>query len=153
MINKLEVEISDDPVSGLKRKLIHDKLEIMSDLQMVHWRRIVKYEKLSDGSYGRPIIQAILENENLSKEFKQKLIDDNQPQLIGVSTAGVYVDAQGTPVIQNSDNSFPEGSIPELQFWQNLPISFLNPAPTLCSDVLYGLLKISMKAQSNLGKV
>jgi len=153
MINSLSVDISNDPISGLKRKMIHVKLEIAQDLQMIHWRKIVFYEKLAGDAYGRPILQVIQEDETLSDEQKKKLSAQYEPQQFAVNTSGSMVNAQGVEVQQNPDNSWPDGSVSELEFWQAMPIAYLSPAPSLCSEVVYGLLKVSMKAMDNQNRV
>lgn len=162
MITKLETEISNDPVTGLKRKLVHHKLEIDENLEMTHYRKIVYYERLDGDVYGRPIIEAIQENDQITDEAKKKLTEKYQPQFFNVDTRGVYVNPEtGQPVNKivsvdengNQTESYPIGSVPELEFWQNLPISFIQPTPTTNSGVVYGLLQMSMKSADNNGRV
>lgn len=152
MTTQLSVEISNDQISGLKRKMIHIKLEIDQDLQMTHWRKIVFYEKLSGDTYGRPILQVISENDSLTDEQKSKLISQYEPQLFCVRTSGSVVDAYGNEVAQLPDNTFPVGSLPELEWWQNLPLSILG-APSKCSEVVYGALMMSMDSMDNQNRV
>jgi len=152
MITQLSVNISNDQVSGLKRKMIHVKLEIDQDLQMTHWRKIVFYEKLSDDTYGRPIIQAINENDSLTGEQKTKLMSQYEPQLFCVRTSGSVVDAYGNEVAQLPDNTFPAGSVGELEWWQDLPINILG-APSKCSEVVYGALMMSMESMDNQNRI
>jgi hypothetical protein len=152
MINKLEVTISNDPISGLKRKMQHVKFEIGEDLQMIHYRRIIFYEKLEGDVYGRPILQAIAENENLSDEQKKKLTAQYEPQIFHVTTNGSMVNQYGVEVAQNSDNTFPEGAVSELEWWQGLPISILG-SPSKCSEVVYGALQMSMSQMDQQNRV
>jgi len=162
MINTLEVEISDDPVTGLKRKSRHYELIIDHNLEMTHIREIVFYEKLIDGSYGRPIIDVITEDENLSEEAKHLKRVMFAPQRVRVNTSGVYVNPYTGHTVEqvtttdeegNEATAYPEGSIPELEFWQNLPIGFIQPVPTKISDAMYTLMTISMKSADNNGRV
>lgn len=174
-INSLDVPISNDPINGLKRKLVHDKLMIGKDLEMKHFRKIVYYEKIADGTpegaYGRPILDVIAAS-NLSDEAKTRQLEIYQPVDANADTTGSYVDSTGKPIAQVSfftdangavvpegtpgaikQMKWPDGSVPELQFWQNMPIAFIQPAPTLVSQTIYQLMQMSMKAADNNGRV
>ena len=166
MITSLEVEISDDPVSGLKRKLIHHRLGIGTDLNMTHYRKIVYFEKLQDGSYGRPILQVIAEDDTMTPERKRKLSEQYAPQYFFVSTENSYVNPANGQFVEKVEKTiidengnevtvmdYPDGSIQELAFWQSLPIAFIQPTPTTNSEVVYSLIKISMKSADNNGMV
>lgn len=158
MQTHLEVEISNDPITGLKRKLVHHRFIIETNLEMVHYRKLVHFEKIDngtpEGAYGRPILQVIAENETLTPEAKRKLAEQYEPQVYGVDTSGVWVNpATGQPVQKDAEGNYPEGSVQELAFWQSLPISFIQPPPTTNAEVVYGLMKISMKASDNAGRV
>jgi hypothetical protein len=50
LINEIAVDISNDPITGLKRKLFHYRFEINERLEMIHYRKIVFYEKIDDGT-------------------------------------------------------------------------------------------------------
>jgi hypothetical protein len=165
LIRNISVEISNDPITGLKRKLFHHRFEINENLEMIHYRKIVFYEKIengtSEGGYGRIISEVITESD-LNNEAKQLKLTLLAPQYLSVSTTNVYVNPlTGQPVekIKEFDENnnlisenYPEGSVLELLFWQNLPKDFIEDSLVM-SDVIYGLLKISMRASDNAKRI
>lgn len=161
MITSLSVDISDDPISGLKRKLVHKAFTIDQDLQMTHYREIQFYEKLPDGSYGRSMRDVILENETMNPDVKKRALELYQPIPVIVNTRDVKVNPlTGQPVVLLFDEEgLPtnqteyDAAIPELQFWQGLPLTFIDPVPTTVSGAVYTLLTASMKASDNAGRV
>lgn len=154
MLNLLEINISNDPVSGFKRKMVHVSLEILENLHIIHKRKIVYYENVNDGSengaYGRPILQAIDENESLSSEQKKIAKSQFSDMLISTNTIGHKVD----PITgQRFENNPPDYAIDELEFWQSLRIDFINPLPATVSGAVYALMQMSMKSQDNNNNV
>lgn len=152
MITHLEEEIADDPISGLKRKIVHYEFILHRNLEMTSEREIVFYEKLPDGSYGRPITQVIVESD-LTEDQKREALKTYSPKRVKVNTASSYVNpATGIPVQPDENGNYPEGSVLELEFWQSLPINFIQPPPTTVAQAIYTLIKMSMKSGENQGR-
>lgn len=138
-MDKLEINITDDLITGKKRKLIHRQLRILPDLEMAHDMEIVYYEQ--DGT--TPTLEAIRDNGDLTISQKSRVNETFRNVRVSVSTKDVWVNPDGSP-----SNKEDEGSIKERDFWQLLPLG-LFPEETTIAGVMYKAIEMSMHNLNN----
>jgi hypothetical protein len=133
-IRELLVDIIDCPVTGKKRKLKHRQLRILPDLEMVHDVEIIYFENV-DGEYGQPMTIAIL-GYDLSEDQKKRQLELFKNKIVTATTKGAFVDPTTGELVE-------EGGIPEILFFQNVPLSVFVGA-TKASEVFYAMIQQSM---------
>lgn len=137
MITEIIENISDCSQTGKKRKAKVRQLQIRPNLEMVFDVEVIYYEN-DNGNYGDPTLIAI-NTYNISEGQKKLQKDLFKTQIHTDTTIGFYVNpATG---IKTED---PNQGIPELAYWQNIPLSIFEGATTI-SDVVYGALRLSIQ--------
>lgn len=97
------------------------------------------------------MIDAIETNEVLTRSQKVVQMQAFKEVTITADTTGIYVDQTGEPVElvpidtgaeHITEFQVPEGTIPELQFWQQLPLSYFLANSGLAAEILTVLEQI-----------
>ena len=161
-MNQIIIPVSNDPVTFQKRKLHFTGLQIKPDLNMLLTADVVYY-----ADDGVTKLVNYIENDNtLTLSQKRQQVNKFKDQAVKADTSSSWVDAiTGEPVElipvhdENNvliNNTPPEGSIEEIVFWQNIPLSvFLEgsglPEQLLTvlsqvkfSDLFYGAIQKGM---------
>jgi hypothetical protein len=121
-INRLELSIliADPYNPNVLKKITHKKFTIDASLEMYQEVDVVCYEN-NNGQAGLLMLTAIEQNENLTPEQKSVQREIYKTRPFSTSTAGYMVDPltgqQAIPV----DGQYPDGSISELEYWQQMP--------------------------------
>lgn len=152
-MNQIIIPISPDPLNGVLRKLHFTGLQIKSDLNMLLSAEVVYYAP--DGT--TPMLNAIEADEALTMHQKRLQIDKFRSVLVRADTSGVWVNEQGEPVELLAELIPPPNAMPEITFWQNIPLSvFLAgaglPEPIMqvmaqikFADLFYGAIQQGMQ--------
>lgn len=142
-MDKIEINISDDLITGKKRKFKHRLLKILDDLEMVHDCDIIYYEV--DGI--TPTLDFIRDSEILTADQKIRALQTFRNVKVTATTKGVFVDETGERVDPQT-----EGAIKELLFWQNIPLAAFEGATTV-GDIVYGAMQMSMNAMNTRNRL
>jgi hypothetical protein len=150
---KLTIDLPNDSVNGLERKLIHTELRISENLEMSQSAKVEYYKG------GLLITDAI--DSDLSLTQTQK--DQRKRMYEGIrysnSTNNAFVDpATGDEILPGPSGFDTEKPmVTELEFWQNMPTAFFTGknlesiAPgngwkegNLLSELVYNAIRFSM---------
>jgi hypothetical protein len=159
----MEIQISNDPITGAKRKLVFAGLSIHKDFNMQLKGQLEYYD-----DNDQRMTEVIEQDETLTRSQKIIRIQQFLNRSFEADTTGIWVDKNGEPVklIQSGDQGNittmpPEGAVPELEFWQNLSLSYFLQGQGLPDDVMkilsqikfsslfYGAIEQSMKNLDN----
>lgn len=124
-MDKLEIDQPiPDKFTGKLKKIVHRHFEIKENLEMRQVVDVVFYENVN-GKFGRPMLQVI------EDEMAQGLITVQERKIAMAQFKTVQYESEtgnsfvnpetGQMVEKDNEGNYPEGSIPELIFWQNLP--------------------------------
>lgn len=133
-MNQIIIDISADPVNNTPRKLHLQGLLVKSDLNMVLTGNVIYYHP-----DGRTMQRAIEEDPLLTRQQKAIQIQRFNTQVVTADTSNVFVDATGSPVLPDEKGNYPEGLVPELQFWQNISVGDMLVNSGIPAEVLQGL--------------
>lgn len=115
----LPIKIQDRNSSFLIQ-VRHSKLTIDEDLEMTVTVKLVFYTN-ENGDFGRPLLDVIREDENLTESQKRNDSERFKTVEFISSTRGTMVNPEtGESIKPDENGNFPEGSITQLQFWQNV---------------------------------
>lgn len=133
-------------------KLVHDKLEIEKDLEMRAYIRIEFWTKDENGDFDKPVLEVIANDPSLSESQKRNDSEVFKTRIWSSTTRGSMVDPEtGFFVHPNENGIYPEGSITQLQYWQNLPASAFQ-GNTLAAKV-YSALVANMQEVYDLQNI
>jgi hypothetical protein len=125
-------------------KLVHRKLEIEEDLEMRATIRLEFWTKDENGDFDQPVLNVIANNEALTQNQKRNDMETFRTRIWSSSTRGSWVNpATGQLVFPDENGEYPEGSITQLQYWQNIPADMF-PGTTLAEKV-YAALLVNMQ--------
>lgn len=125
-------------------KLVHQKLEIDSDLEMRAYIRLEFWTKDEDGEFDQPLLQVIGDNPDLSASQKKNDMELFKTRIWSSTTRGSMVlPATGELVYPDENGEYPEGAVSQLQYWQSIPASAF-PGDTLAEKV-YSALLVNMQ--------
>lgn len=133
-------------------KLVHDRLEIESDLEMRAHVLLEFWTKDENGDFDRPLLDVIRENTELTDRQKANDLETFKTRRWSSTTRGSRVmPATGELVHPDTEGQYPEGSISQLQYWQSLPADAF-PGATLAEKV-YAALLVNMQEIYTLGNI
>jgi hypothetical protein len=133
-------------------KLVHERLEIESDLEMRAHMLLEFWTKDENGNFDRPLLQVIRENTELTDRQKSNDIETFKTRRWSSTTRGSRVmPLTGELVYPDSQGQYPEGSITQLQYWQLLPADAF-PGTTLAEKV-YSALLVNMQEIYTLNNI
>src|SRR5690606_5736776 len=96
----------------------HERLIIESDLEMTAHVRLVYFTD-NNGEFGEPVLDVIRNNPDLTPSQKSHDMERFKTIRWQSTTRGAMVDPEtGITVLPDQDGSYPEGSITQLQYWQ-----------------------------------
>jgi len=156
MRTNITIPLPPDPITDTERKLHFTGLEINPNLEMVLKTMVVYY-----ADNDTPMLSWIEANEDLSIGQKRLQVQKFTPQHRTAETSGTFVDVTGEPVQLDEENNPPEGSMPELEFWQNITLDVFfqgQPLPDAIvgflkqvrfADLFYAAIANSMQSMSN----
>jgi len=166
-LNSLTQTITDDPISGMARVMVHDSFTIGKDLQMIHKIIVTKYMKDENGIPTVPAKDFIETSSDYTREQKDLYINGLGDTPKQATTAGNLVNPLtgiGEPAPEEGQ---PDLRIEEIEFWQGITLENMIPLLTLegidasaltgvtvkVSDIVYTLLKKSMTDLVARGRV
>lgn len=121
-------------------KLVHQKVEIEADLEMRASIRLEFWTKDENGDFDQPVLDVIASNETLTQNQKRNDMETFRTRIWSSSTRGSWVNpATGDLVFPDEHGAYPEGSITQLEYWQNIPADMF-PGATLAERVYAGIL-------------
>lgn len=147
-MNQIIIPVSDDPVTGQKRKLHFTGLQIKPDLNMLLTADVVYYAE--DGT--TKLVNYIENDNTLTLSQKRQQINKFKDQSVKADTSNSWVDfTTGDPVElvpvydENQvliNSTPPEGSVEEIVFWQNIPLSIFLEGSGLPEQLLTVLSQV-----------
>lgn len=132
VIRGIEVPISDEQVTGLKRVARHEGFTVGADMQMIQQVRVITLGP--DGQTMAECVAKVASGMALN-QLQNRYAD----ALYSANTAGAMVDQTGKPVT--------EGGIEQLQFFQGITLGILKAKGEVITDassvpvLVYVLLK------------
>lgn len=153
MPNSVSIAISNHPITGKERKLVHHQLVIGGNLEMYHTFFSRQFEE-----GGLSTLEYIETHPTYTDEQKEAYRVIAQDFSKPTSTVGYMVDSVTGDTVQPDPETglYPEGSVTELTYWQALTVDDVaaylssksidvsNKGQILISDLVYGLMELNM---------
>lgn len=118
----------------------HSKLMIDEDLEMSVTVKLVFYTN-ENGEFGSPLLDVIREDETLTESQKKNDAERFRTIEWHSTTRGTMVDPTTGESIKTDENgAYPQGSISQLEYWQNIPSSEF-PGELLSEKVYAAIVK------------
>ena len=118
----------------------HSRLVIEEDLEMTATVKLVYYIN-DDGEFGEPLLSVIANDTSLTESQRRNDMERFKTIEWSSSTRGAMVDPEtGTTVEMDENGNYPEGSITQLQYWQQAPADMF-PGELLSQKVYAAIVK------------